>query len=96
SALLKIYSHFCRSSVRAQELNNYFDFIEQDQKVILKHIKIRWLSLLPSIERLIAVHPIVKSYFLNLDEGERSSLLLDFFTSRKGDGLDLKMHTLIC
>ena len=33
SALLKIYSHFCRSSVRAQELKNYFDFIEQEQKV---------------------------------------------------------------
>ena len=33
SALLKIYSHFCRSSVRAQELKNYFDFIEQQQKV---------------------------------------------------------------
>ena len=34
SAFLKIYSHFCRSSVRAQELKNYFDFIEQEQKVI--------------------------------------------------------------
>jgi hypothetical protein len=34
SALLKIYSHFCRSSVRVKELKNYFDFVEQEQKVI--------------------------------------------------------------
>jgi len=53
--------------------------------VILKHIKIRWLSLLTSIERLIAVHPIVKSYFLNLEQDECPYVLLDFFTSRKGN-----------
>ncbi|CAF5154393.1 unnamed protein product [Rotaria magnacalcarata] len=33
AALLKIYSHFCRSSVRSQELTNYFDFIEEEQKI---------------------------------------------------------------
>lgn len=33
TALLKIYSHFCRSSVRVRELKNYFDFVEQEQKV---------------------------------------------------------------
>ena len=33
TALLKIYSHFCRSSVRARELKNYLDFVEQEQKV---------------------------------------------------------------
>ncbi|CAF1565569.1 unnamed protein product [Adineta steineri] len=85
TTILKIYSHFCRSSVRVQQLANYFDFIEQEQKVILKHIKIRWLSLLKSIERLIAIHPVVKSYFLNLDIEECPQLLLEFFTSHKGD-----------
>ncbi|CAF1666666.1 unnamed protein product, partial [Adineta ricciae] len=77
TTLLKIYSHFCRSSVRVRELKNYFDFVEQEQKI-------RWLSLLPSIERLIAVHPIVKSYFLNLED-ECSDLLLKFFTSRESE-----------
>ncbi|CAM4974346.1 unnamed protein product [Rotaria socialis] len=70
TALLKIYSHFCRSSLRSQQLTNYFEFIDEEQQVILKHIKLRWLSLLRSIERLIGVHPIVKSYFLNLQSGE--------------------------
>jgi len=39
SALLKIYSHFSRSSTRVQELNNYFDFIDEEQKVA-KNIRI--------------------------------------------------------
>ena len=113
TTLLKIYSHFCRSSVRCQELTNYFEFIEEKQQVnshiliveycvntmfsisvILKHIKIRWLSLLRSIERLIGAHPIVKSYFLNLENEECPELLLEFFTSHKSNGFALK--TYIC
>ncbi|CAF4357157.1 unnamed protein product [Rotaria socialis] len=53
--------------------------------VILKHIRIRWLSLLQSIERLIAVNPVIKSYFLNLENNECPNLLLKFFTSNKGE-----------
>ncbi|CAF2199460.1 unnamed protein product [Rotaria magnacalcarata] len=83
--LLKIYSHFGRSSIRSHELTRYFEFAEQEQKVILKHIRIRWLSLLQSIERLIAVNPVIKSYFLNLENNEYPDLLLKFFTSNKGE-----------
>ncbi|CAM4945455.1 unnamed protein product [Rotaria socialis] len=83
--LLKIYSHFGRSSVRSQELVKYFEFAEQEQKVILKHIRIRWLSLLQSIERLIAINPVIKSYFLNLGNNECPGLLLNFFTCNKGE-----------
>ncbi|CAF4277811.1 unnamed protein product [Rotaria magnacalcarata] len=85
AALLKIYSHFCRSSVRSQELTNYFDFIEEEQKVILKHIRLRWLSLLRSIERPISIHPIVKNYFLNLTNDDCPELLLEFFTSDRSN-----------
>ena len=34
AALLKIYSYFCRSSVRSQELAKYFEFIDQEQQVV--------------------------------------------------------------
>ncbi|CAF1937723.1 unnamed protein product [Rotaria magnacalcarata] len=81
AALLKIYSYFCRSSVRSQELAKYFEFIDQEQQVLLQHIRIRWLSLLQSIERLIIVYPAVKSYFLNMDDGECPKILLELFTS---------------
>ncbi|CAF3411992.1 unnamed protein product, partial [Rotaria sp. Silwood2] len=53
--------------------------------VILQHIRTRWLSLLLSIERLIAIYPVVKSYSLNLKDGTCPKILLDFFTSHKGE-----------
>ena len=34
TAILKIYSHFCRSSIRSQELAKYFEFIDQEQQVM--------------------------------------------------------------
>ncbi|CAF1150096.1 unnamed protein product [Adineta steineri] len=62
--LLSIYAHFSRSAKRISELKLYYEFYEQDFKVILKHIKIRWLSLYLSIERLIEVYAPIKKYFL--------------------------------
>ncbi|CAF4922882.1 unnamed protein product [Rotaria sp. Silwood1] len=92
AALLKIYAHFSKSSVRSKELEKYFDFVEQEQKVILQHIRLRWLSLLASIERLILVYPVVKNYFLNLKDNECPSLLLDFFTSNKIQAANLSLQ----
>ncbi|CAF4439097.1 unnamed protein product, partial [Rotaria sp. Silwood2] len=66
--LLSIYSHFSRSAKRINELKQYYEFYEQDLKVILKHIKLRWLSLYLSIERLVEVFNPVKKYFLELHE----------------------------
>ncbi|CAM4937410.1 unnamed protein product [Rotaria socialis] len=57
----------------------------KEQKVIIKHIRLRWLSLLRSIERLISIHTIVKSYFLNLTNDDCPELLLEFFTSDKSN-----------
>ncbi|CAF3947623.1 unnamed protein product, partial [Rotaria sp. Silwood1] len=34
AAILRIYSHFCRSSVRSQELGKYFEFVDQEQNVM--------------------------------------------------------------
>ncbi|CAF4530924.1 unnamed protein product [Rotaria socialis] len=66
--LLSIYSHFSRSAKRIDELKQYYEFYEQDFKAILKHIKIRWLSLYLSIERLVEVFVPVKKYFLEQHE----------------------------
>ncbi|CAF3273328.1 unnamed protein product [Rotaria sp. Silwood2] len=37
AAILKIYSQFCRSSVRCQELGKYFEFVDQEQ-IVMKYI----------------------------------------------------------
>ncbi|CAF3880900.1 unnamed protein product, partial [Adineta steineri] len=50
--LCKIYSFFSNSAKRVQELKSYYDFVQSEYRVLLEHITIRWLSLLPSIQRL--------------------------------------------
>ena len=54
------------------------------------------MSLLQSIERLITVHPVIKSYFLNLENDECPELLLKFFTSHKSNDFGSKTYTYIC
>ncbi|CAF2145677.1 unnamed protein product [Rotaria magnacalcarata] len=61
--LVMTYAHFSHSAKRVEELKSYHEFYEQDFHVLLKHIKIRWLSLYSSIERLLLVYKPVKSYF---------------------------------
>ncbi|CAF1359389.1 unnamed protein product [Rotaria magnacalcarata] len=81
--LLSIYSHFSRSAKRIAELKSYYEFYEEDYVVILKHIKIRWLTLHKSIERLLQVFAPVKDYFLSLDDGCPGELK-EFFSCEEG------------
>ncbi|CAF4452444.1 unnamed protein product, partial [Rotaria magnacalcarata] len=75
------YCHVLHNSVKHGHEHLLFDI----EAVILKNIRLRWLSLLRSIERLISIHTIVKSYFLNLTNDDCPELLLEFFTSDKSD-----------
>ncbi|CAF4315940.1 unnamed protein product, partial [Adineta steineri] len=63
--LCKIYSFFSNSAKRVQELKLYYDFVQSEYRVLLEHITIRWLSLLPSIQRLIESYVPIKNYFLD-------------------------------
>ncbi|CAF4307807.1 unnamed protein product, partial [Didymodactylos carnosus] len=65
---------------RIEALKSYFEFVELDYVVLLQHIKIRWLSLFNSIERLVKVFPAIGTYFLNLGE-DCPTILNIFFTS---------------
>ncbi len=51
--------------------------------MILKHIKLRWLTLYTSIERLLQVFVPVKDYFLSRD-GDCPKELEEFFSSEEG------------
>ncbi|CAF1463507.1 unnamed protein product [Rotaria sp. Silwood1] len=81
--LLSIYAHFSRSAKRIAELKSYYEFYEEDYVVILKHIKLRWLTLHTSIERLLQVFAPVKDYFLSLDDGCPRELT-EFFSCEEG------------
>ncbi len=51
--------------------------------MILKHIKLRWLTLYTSIERLLQVFVPVKDYFLSRDD-DCPQELKEFFSSEVG------------
>ncbi|CAF3372842.1 unnamed protein product [Rotaria sp. Silwood2] len=82
--LLSIYTHFSRSAKRIAELKSYYQFYEQDYMVILKHIKLRWLTLYTSINRLLEVFTPVKDYFLALETENCPKELQDFFSNEEG------------
>ena len=63
SLLSDIYQHFNNSTTRKQTLVEFCDFVETEYKVLLKHVKTRWLSLNRVIERTLAMYKPLKSYF---------------------------------
>ncbi|CAF1249558.1 unnamed protein product [Adineta ricciae] len=84
SILSKLYGHFSSSTKRVESLKEYFDFVSQDHLLLLKHINIRWLSLYPSIERLLKVFEPLCAYFLGLgdeDDFPCPPIISMFFTS---------------
>ncbi|KAL4120168.1 hypothetical protein QTP88_012898 [Uroleucon formosanum] len=66
--IVKIYSFFYIYTVRVEELKDFCMFVEIEYKAILGYSKTRWLSLMPSVERILKLFPALKSYFLSLDK----------------------------
>ncbi|CAF4207275.1 unnamed protein product [Rotaria sp. Silwood2] len=83
--LSQLYSHFSSSSKRVLALKEYFDLVEEDYMCPLQHIKIRWLNLFTSIDRLMKVYELLSSYFLNMNNDEYGeicpSIIKEFFLS---------------
>ncbi|CAF5111813.1 unnamed protein product, partial [Rotaria sp. Silwood1] len=83
--LCKAYSYFSRSAKRLESLKEYFEFVQVDFDVLLKHISTRWLSLLPSIERLLEKFEPVKQFFLNQPTSTKAQQVLNaFFQNDEG------------
>jgi hypothetical protein len=59
----KIYQYFHIYAVRTEQLKHYCDFVETEHQKLLSHSKTRWLSLCPSIRRIIHMFPALKSSF---------------------------------
>ncbi|CAF4928632.1 unnamed protein product, partial [Rotaria socialis] len=81
--LMMVYAHFSRSAKRVQELKSYYEFYENNFQVLIKHIKIRWLSLYLSIDRLLLVYKPVKEYFTDQSNRETPKELEKNFQSEE-------------
>lgn len=61
-----IYNHFKNSTPRKLEFKEFCTFVEVDYKTILKHIRVRWLSLNTALERVLQLYKSLQSYFLSI------------------------------
>jgi len=66
--IVKIYTFFYIYIVRVKELKDFCMFVEIEYKAIIGYSKTRWLSLMPSVERILKLFLVIKSYFLSLDK----------------------------
>ena len=66
SIIYKTYQYFCIYTVRTEELKDYCDFVNVEYQKLLSHCITRWLSLYPSISRMIDMFPALQSYFLSI------------------------------
>jgi len=64
NAVLKVYSHFSMSASRTAQLKEFCEFVEVEECNLLRHVVTRWLSLLPSIDRILNYWKPLTSYFL--------------------------------
>ncbi|CDQ72078.1 unnamed protein product [Oncorhynchus mykiss] len=63
--LTKIFGYFHIFTVRVERLKSFCDFVGQEYHNILGHSDVRWLSLLPALERVLKMHVPLKSFFIS-------------------------------
>lgn len=79
--ILKLHSHFSYYAKRVQALKDFYETYESEFAPVLRHVKTRWLSLLPAVERAIKSFDILKAYFITMGEDECPCILWNFFNS---------------
>ncbi|KAJ4929630.1 hypothetical protein JOQ06_018653, partial [Pogonophryne albipinna] len=67
NVVLKVYSHFSISASRTAQLKEFCEFVEVEECNLLRHVVTRWLSLLPSIDRILKCWRPLTSYFQSLE-----------------------------
>lgn len=73
----KIFGYFHIYTVRVERLKDFCDFVGQEYKQILGYANVRWLSLLPALERILKLYPVLKSFFMS--ENQCPKVLKQFF-----------------
>lgn len=74
--LTKIFGYFHIFTIRVKRLKTFCDFVGQEYHNILGHCNVRWLSMLPALERILQMYAPLKSFFLS---EEKSPVVLRKF-----------------
>lgn len=90
---MKIHNYFSIYTVRTGELEDFCQAAELEYQQLLKHCKTRWLSLFPSIARILEIYPALKDYFLSQEKAPK--ILTDFFKNKFSEAYLWFLHSLI-
>ena len=67
SIIYKTYQYFCIYTVSAEELKDYCYFVDIEYRKLLSHRVTRWLSLYPSLSRMLQMYPALSLVYTNLN-----------------------------
>ena len=82
--VIKVFNEFSSSAKKVNELRECFEFVEQEYSAQLRHVPVRWLSLLPAVDRLLRNWKAIRCYFLSHGEEETNPLVWKF-VAHNGD-----------
>lgn len=88
NVVLKVYSHFSISTSRTAQLKEFCEFLEVSDCNLLRHVVTRWLSLLPSVDRILKYWAPLRSYFRSLGQEDCNKVVWMCF-SDEGDSSDM-------
>ncbi|KAL7406482.1 hypothetical protein ABVT39_020149 [Epinephelus coioides] len=63
--LTKIFGYFHIYTVRVERLKTFCEYVGQEYHNILGHSNVRWLSMLPALERVLKMYAPLKAFFLS-------------------------------
>ena len=66
--LRKVYGYFHIYTVRVEALKDFCDFVGEAYQTIFSRSTMRWLSMLPAVERILQMYAPLKSCFLSLEK----------------------------
>lgn len=75
----KMFNYFSIYTVRTERLKDFCEFVNIHYEKLLSHSKARWLSLLPSIERILKMFEGLKSFFMFEDKPPKT--FVNFFNN---------------
>jgi hypothetical protein len=91
--VMKIFGHFSIYTVRIESLKNFCGFLDVEYHKLLSHSKTRWLSLFPSVERILKLFEPLKSFFLSTEKAPKT--ILDFFNNPLSESYFWFIHSQI-
>ena len=66
SIICKTYQYFCIYTVHTEELKDYCNFVDTEYRKLISHRITMWLSLYPSLSRMLQMYPAFKSHFTSI------------------------------